>query len=556
MADSWEQAAKGKVPLVVATFITNFAFAAFEETEQRLKTSCGASNPETLNITFTNLQQKLGLKTDDGGHSNSSVERLIDSLQRSWHLLVEMKGQSPAEWHQRTMSRLPSQLLLRQGNDSASTDRECLSVILHNIGTHVQANYSKNTIMRMGTPVYPEIGDFLIHDEKNGDNNGLRSSFGLQLLLESYKSYLFAAGPTYNPSNCRLQALKFAQTAITSITAVLDDSTMPCKCPGTLAYHLENIHKDFTVFLEARVFDFYFQSPWVSGSHVLEMLEALFYYGVRLFSYRNYVGSLLHAYNVLRQFTEFPSIPLLEMLCSKPADITFPGGRPTRNFKTCYVRSIGGRLRFNIHTSDHRGCHSMVIPSHVAKATAGFGLRKNAHDPRFDYSKISLFHHIKERGYHLDNATWERIHNLDSKTDERGAPHRKDKKARSCSHHSHSSDNLTSCHPTHRLQTLQNVLLDDFTGPLPIARLNFLEVYLACVRTISLVSDRYHGNKAHPGQNCLCFVDALLAAADQCRDGEWKVFGCKELVEICREVMGMEGGLGGKEVEDFLWKGF
>lgn len=304
-------------------------------------------------------------------------------------------------------------------------------------------------------------------------------------------------------------------------------------------------------------FDLYFQSPWVSGSHILEMLEALFYYGVRLFSYRNYVGGLLHAYNVLRQFTEFASIPLLETLCSESADITFPGGRPTRNFKTCYVRSIGGRLRFNVHTSDHRGCHSMVIPSHVAKATAGFGLRKNAHDPRFDYRKISLFHHIKERGYHLDNTTWERVHKLNNRTEESEASHRKDKKARSCSHHSHSSDDLTSCHPTHRLQTLQHVLLDDFTGPLPIARLNFLEVYLSCVRTISLISDRYHGDKAPRGQNCLCFVDALLAAADRCRDGEWKgqVFGCKKLVEICREAMGMEGGLGGKEVEEFLWKG-
>ena len=173
------------------------------------------------------------------------------------------------------------------------------SVMLYNIGTLLQAHHQQNTIIRIGTPVYPEVGYFLAHGEKDSDNNGLRSSCGLQLLLESYKSYIFTAGPTYAASSCRLQALKFAQEARISIRAVLDDSTMPCRCPGTLAYHLENLDQDFKGFLETRVFDFYFQSPWVSGSHVLEMLEALFYHGLRLFSYRNYVGALLHAYNVL-----------------------------------------------------------------------------------------------------------------------------------------------------------------------------------------------------------------------------------------------------------------
>lgn len=409
--------------------------------------------------------------------------------------------------------------------------------------------------MRIETLVYFEVDYFLTHDERDSDNNELRSSFELQLLLESYKSYLFAADSAYIAFNCCLQTLRFAQKANTSIIVVLDDSTMSCKCFNILTFHLKNLHKNFTIFLKVRVFDFYFQSLWVFESHILKMIKTLFYYDLRLFNYRNYVDVLLHAYNVLRQFIEFSSISLLKTLCNKLADIAFFDERSTRNFKSCYVRFIDDRLRFNSHTSDHKDCHSMIISSHVVKVTVEFELRKNAHDLRFDYRKISLFHHIKERDYHLDNVTWDRVYNLNNTTSESEACHKKATKTRSCSHHSHVSNDLTFCSFIRRLQALRTALLADFIDSVSIAELNLLEIYLACVRIISLISDRYHDDKARLGQNCLCFVDALLAAADRCKDGEWRgqVFGCRELVEICREVI---GGLGGREVEEFLWKGF
>jgi len=44
----------------------------------------------------------------------------------------------------------------------------------------------------------------------------------------------------------------------------------------------------------------------------------------------------------------------------------------------------------------------MIVPAHTAKATAGFGSHKEVKDLRFEYQKISLFHHIKERSYLLD----------------------------------------------------------------------------------------------------------------------------------------------------------
>ena len=43
--------------------------------------------------------------------------------------------------------------------------------------------------------------------------------------------------------------------------AVLDVSTMPCRCPGTLARHLDNFQAGLTSFLEIEAFDQDFQSP-------------------------------------------------------------------------------------------------------------------------------------------------------------------------------------------------------------------------------------------------------------------------------------------------------
>jgi hypothetical protein len=63
----------------------------------------------------------------------------------------------------------------------------------------------------------------------------------LHVFLESDKSYLFAVHLPSACSGCRLQALRLAQEAAPCIQSVLNDSTMPCRCPNTLAFHLENV---------------------------------------------------------------------------------------------------------------------------------------------------------------------------------------------------------------------------------------------------------------------------------------------------------------------------
>lgn len=69
-----------------------------------------------------------------------------------------------------------------------------------------------------------EVGTFLAHDRSECDI--LRCSYGLGLLLESYKSYLSPWGSACALSDSRLKVLRFVQEAMSSVSAVLDDSTM------------------------------------------------------------------------------------------------------------------------------------------------------------------------------------------------------------------------------------------------------------------------------------------------------------------------------------------
>ena len=545
----WGQAGKGETPLIVAALITNVAFARFEGVEQRLQFLCGGSD---LDVLHTKLMQKqdapMGSKVSVVG-SDCPVTQSIEDLQQSWHLLLHLKRSVRAKKHESELcTPTPSNILLRVGPDSAEADGKCLNMILHNIKQHVQSQCLPTDIVRVGTPLYAEIGYFLTHEAN--DANGLRCTLGLRMLLEAYKSFMLTRQGVCAPPSCRLEALKLAQEALYSVGTVLSHSSMPCRCDQTLAFHLQNLELDLRAFLRERCFDLYFQSPWVSGSHILEMHETLCYYGLRLFSYRHYVGSVVHVYHILRVFTAFRSIHLLEHLRNTFSDVLFPGGRPSRNFKACYVRYTGGRLKFRSDASDHKsGSHHMAVPAHTAKATAGLGLRKEPNDTRFAYRKISLFYDIKERDYHVNESLWGRTNALAGP-----CVFVKDHERHTCGHNDLRQKTASASCP-HQLLHLQKAVLTEFGGPFPIARVNFFQVYLSCVQIISIISDQTHDGEDR-GRNCLCFLETILQAADRYKANEHKLqpFGCNELVDTCK--IAMSAVLEGRSMDDFLWKTF
>lgn len=520
--ETWTRVAQGQTSMVLAALVTGAAYSAFEDTEQRLKTICSVCDPGNLRQRYCEIAA-----------SQDSDTLLVENLNRCWALLRNLKKGGPR-------AQPTTKLTIRKDHHAncADIDQECHTAMLHDIAQHIQQGQVCNRIICGGSPVYAEVGYFLTHADDGC--NSLRCTFGLQLLLSSYKSYFFAQQDHPTASRCRLETLQFAQNALESIQSVLAHATMPCRCHGTLAYHLENLQADFQSFIRVRMFNFYFQSPWTCASHLLEMLDALFYYGLRLFHYRSYVASVMHVYNILLQFTDMSRIPLLDHVATSFDALLFPGGRPKRSFRICYTRYMGGRLRFHTHNAHRSGCHSIAIPAHTARTTAGFGSRNDiTSDPRFDTRKVSLLYHVKEHSCNLSTATWTRIHRL--------ARH-----DHGCGYLNRSFDDVC---PATRLENLQTaVYRTDFSGPFPRASIDLLKVYLVCAQVVSDISDVYHGMAARPGQYCLCSVEALLAAADRCRDNAHLLepLGCKGLVKICRDAI--EERLANVDLDQFQWR--
>ena len=99
----------------------------------------------------------------------------------------------------------------------------------------------------------------------------------------------------------------------------------------------------------------------------------------------------MHIFHILRGFTGLEAFPILEEIWNTLDGTLFPGGRPKRNFRACYTRYMSGRLHFKSHNRNHSsGQHHRIIPFHAGSSTAGFGMRKEANETRFQYQKVSV----------------------------------------------------------------------------------------------------------------------------------------------------------------------
>lgn len=557
--ETWKMAARSEISIVVAAFTANTVYTAFEGIEQQLAgVLCHTPEPAVILDRFKQLEpatsSPLNCKDVSGSSLLAFNERLCQASDQLCKMKAENRGkQEAAVAH---ADQPTSEVTLVDRAMPMMVEEGVLRTMLESIVHHIRCTCQCASIVRTSTPVLAEVGYFLTQEQLSA--NSLRCSYGLQLLLEAHEAYQRNPEAISKPANCRLTALRFAQEAMLTVRAVLNDSTMPCRCGGTLAYHLENLHGELSAYLQTKGFDIYLQSPWAAGAHMLEMLEALFYYGLRLFSYRCYAGAVLHAYNVLTSLEDIEPIPLLENICRNFGDILFPGGRPCKNFKNCYVRYMGGRLRFHGQKSNHRsGCHSMAIPAHAAKAAAGFGARRQVKDPRFDCQKVSFFHSLQAKSYQLDDKDWNHAIHLNSGQDQLDASRKG--QWRSCCHHTQWEEKECQHKIRHRFSKLQEAVGSEFGGDFPIARIDLFKVYLAFVRTVDMISDGTHddGDDTRRGQKCLCFADIIATAGDRCIDCRgnglrMRSYLSENLSETCQAAMLKE--FAGRKSEDFLWE--
>ncbi|KAI9673146.1 MAG: hypothetical protein M1817_003008 [Caeruleum heppii] len=536
----WEEVGSRSTSIVFAAFATNAAFKTLETIECRLCAISGASDPRSLQMRYDQLHPKTVETLPDGLHQAS----IIDELQQPWAALCEF-GTRPAESGliQPKLQRVTDYVHPRH-DDCAEEDRACLCALLENMRRLIVPSDQKlGIVARQGTPLYEDVRRLGLGQR---EATGIRCAFGLRLLLSTCQCHTWTreTGPTR--TNCRVEALRFAEEAILSIRDVLEDGSMPCRCCRTLAFYLEFVKQDLESFTKETIFDLFSQAPWVAGSQMLEMLEATFYYGLKLCSYRHYVGAVLHAYNVMVTFGHIKAVPVLERVATALQEVIFCGMRPVRNYHSCFIRFMGGKLHF------HTGSRASVGPGGRQSwrlelprngEDKGSGLRRELNDMRFKYEKVSLLHHIKGHKYAPCEAVWAQLHRRSQRTGE--------DKAKVGHGRQRISGSLCPSSPHERLGKMLDGARGEFQGDFPTAKINLFRVYLACVEIVRAINARTdHGD----GDGlCLCFADTLLRAADdyQGRRRGAQRFGERGLREACRQAF--ERALGSRPLSDFLW---
>ena len=491
----WLESGKGGISVVSAAFITNVAVADLLELDRQMRELEEDVDVELLQKRCCVL---LGLSATDS------------TPPAAWHVLLQQLGKTEYVWkhhadrhHTGEMLSIPVALqnpldfICVSPSEETPDNANFEHALLENIAHLSMSASLPCAIVRNSTPVYADFAYVLSKPKEKPKE--MRLTSGLHLLTTSYVSYLHGNKRSTASTQNRLVALRITQEAAKSVGNVLQDKTcFPCRCTQTLAFHLQNLEADLLAYASHRCWNLYFQSPWVAGNHILEVLDICHYYGMNLFHYRHYVGSILHSYNVLRQLAGLEEITLLEQLCSQYQCTFFPGGRPTSNFRACWTRYIGARLKIKKgHSSrNHRDSWCMAVPAHAARKAAGLGVGEEGRRDRDE----SLLFSIKQQDYRITREQQDLI--AETELARRGAM---SKEARP-----HGQHKLLKLLPT-----IDSYFASSDLVSIPGARLNHFAVFGSCVRIISRLSDATHTGKEEKGINCICFASANLNGGDR-----------------------------------------
>lgn len=386
-----------------------------------------------------------------------------------------------------------------------------VTALVDNIIHLVTEKVAPTSIVRNGTPVYADVGYLITHISQS--NQSWSAVLGLHLLSQGYKTYIHSVPQPKLISSCRIKALRLAQQAQSDVSTILNDKTcFPCRCSQTLAYHLQNLSNDLQNFAKHKCWDLYFQSPWVAGNHVLEILDLCHYYGMRLFNYRHYVGAVLHSYNVLKELAGMEPIPILESLSDQFREVFYPGGNcPKSSFRACWGRYVGARVKFKKgHKSrNSRDSWCMAIPPHAARRAAGLGTKGDVNEQK---SACILFK-VKQQDYHVGDEDWKMVDQTLKPTCNESIKRR----TRGTSTPTEPRD--TQGQLLDLARALEHSFLQTHENAMPVARLNLLAIFQSCVRVVTGLSDETHTGVDEKGMNCICFASVILTGADRIVDG-------------------------------------
>lgn len=260
MKQSWQSSAAGAIPFVVAATTANVAYHIARDLEKGLNEN-GIHDADDFFSRFSLCVDSLNVRS----HSSKSGE---SQLRSDFTLFSDDKGprqgwlalkQFRESWRRDTplerLKRLPEGQIPQsvipvddpakifpglsgeatQGESGEPGDRPFLDLLLERMGQLLILSHAEHaSYIPFHTPLLDELADFLGIEEKPSDKGAflghprvtatesrpLSLSFGLQMLVESYKSFGFPTKKDLNNGEnptprevrrtCRVQSLQFA----------------------------------------------------------------------------------------------------------------------------------------------------------------------------------------------------------------------------------------------------------------------------------------------------------------------------------------------------------
>ena len=471
-----------------------------------------ASDHETLLSKYADRLKSLNLTLQpDVGHTpKHTLFTRGQGLRTAWVVLTTF--QSSRQRNERLMcgrsfenpaSHITVQKDLFDGPRQTEAEHVTMNLMLKTMNQLLcnEDEISKQFILDIN-PLLVDVKDYL-DSERKPVNTSL--VFGMQLLVESFKSFRFCEGAVQG-INCRTLALKFAQEVNGSLKAAIDnESKMTCMCricaEMDLCGHLRLLQTELRDYIGQTRFDLYYQAPWVAGQHMQEILSLATYYGLQLCDGYNYLAAVLHLYNLLVQLQILrDKIPLLESLCSSLRDSVFLGSLPSRNYHSHFVRYLGGRLDIGNASGHQNQACRLKMPKSASIGSEPTGRLL----PRL----VSRFYDIENRRYAIDADKWADVYQ--AKKQNKATRQEKTR----IEHRIHNNSFAVS------LLQLKDYAAPEFSGDFPIARINFFALHLICMRVLEKIASvgeyqMLSGTKPPPVEMGMELVTALFQKVDK-----------------------------------------
>ncbi|KAL8794107.1 MAG: hypothetical protein Q9195_003292 [Heterodermia aff. obscurata] len=401
------------------------------------------------------------------------------------------------------------------------------------------------------------------------------SVFGLVLLVESTKSFMFPEDAPPQTMNCRFKALGLARDMKASVMAINksrpiipgSNDNYPICTDDKLAMGLQLLEDDLSAFLGHVRWDFYYQAPWVAGAQMLWMLSQANDYGMVLCNRRRYMGAVLHLYNCLKQLDHIEAEPvLLERLCDLMGQQVFGSvSGPRTDFFRVWARYAGGEREYDplLHsTSNFYESYSPqedILPFKPRDRLWRVATHKFKEDKRISLSNLSYFYALESTRYDLNGVegvtTLARM--LHGKEKGGDATDEETAKVR---------DVLSNQFLALTLENMQPSIVSELEGEFPIAKINWFAVYMTCTGILELIGKYFHASATDQEQKSrmekdfhvtgVRWIEMFLTTADQGTRHRRarKAWEKKEEAHINAAAAIIRNALVEKKTADFVWK--